>query len=289
MKEDLIDKLLEEDSILNRVKIESYIIPYLGFRPVSQITIPAEFPEGGEMGQRIDRNARPLMSKLRSISNPRGKAVAIQALKRFLEKNFEEIVEGSETFEAHYRWADKMNLKNNQYQVRPTVHEIYFYKNRDSGRQLKRLMREREKLRTKAHRNSKPEMGGIQFAYPEEFNDKWIIDMGNLLGYPECCSKRYSKDRISGINVEARAANQLTEKINNDIPVDPHVYLLSYFFPCKTSCKNALNMGLSWDEKLGDYDPRIASLYREQLKDNLKMVLKQPELIQRYVNQINTT
>jgi hypothetical protein len=288
LKEDLIDNLIKEVHILERVKIESYIIPYLDLRPVSQITIPAELPEGAEMGQKIDKNAKPMMSKLRSITDPRRKAVAIQALKKFLGKNFEEIVKDSVTYRAHYKWADEMNLRNSQYQVRPTVHEIYFYKDRESGRKLKKLMKERERLRMKARRNPKPDLGGIQFAYPEEFDEKWILHMGKLLGYPECCSKRYAQDRINGINVEARAANQLNEKINNDIPVDPHAYPLSYFFPCNPSCTNAIKLGLGWKEKLREFDHRIASIYRDQIENNLKMVLKQPELIQRYFNQINT-
>lgn len=286
MEADKLDQLLKEKEILRRVKVESYILPYLGLRPVSQITIPAEFPRGPDMGRKIDEGARHLLVKLQSIREPRGKAAAIQALKKFLENSFEETVEESENYKAHYRWADELKLRTNQFEVRPTVHEIYLFKDRSRGRELNLLMKERERLRRRVRRKPDPQMGEVRFAYPEEFDEKWILRMGELLGYPECCSKRYARDRVNGINVEVRAANQLLSSLKEDAPVDPHVYLLGYFFPCDPSCENALNLGKTWEDKLIELDPRVGSLYDEVLKENLKRVQEQPELIQRYMNQV---
>ena len=42
--------LLDEQRILQRVKLESLILTSVGLRNVSQITIPAELPDAAEMG-----------------------------------------------------------------------------------------------------------------------------------------------------------------------------------------------------------------------------------------------
>jgi hypothetical protein len=286
LDKDFISEFLEEEHILTRVKIESYLIPYLKLRSTSQITIPAEFPKGSKMGQRIDEKARPLMSKLQLIRNPRKKMEAIRSLKKFLNQSFEEIVEASETYKEHHNWAENLGLKIYEYQVRPTVQEMYYFKKPSVRRELRKLMNERQKLRRKAQRNPNPELGGIYLAYPEEFNEKWIIKMGELLGYPECCSKRYAKDRISGINVEKRAADQLSNKIKQKIQVDHHAYPFSYFFPCEPSCENAVKLGKNFDSRLSNFDSRIATIYEEIIRDNLNMVLKQPEIIQKHVKQL---
>ncbi len=288
LDQDKLNKFIKEENILQRVKIESYLIPFLNLRPASQITIPAEFPKAAKMGQKIDEKARPFMLKLQSIKDSRKKVEAIKALKKLLNQSFEEVVEASEIYKEHHNWAENLGLKTYQYQVRPTVHEIYYYMKSSVRRELRKLMNKREKLRQKAQKNPDPRLGGISLAYPEEFHEKWILKMGTLLGYPECCSKRYAKDRINGINVEERAANQLNQKIIEDKHVDPHAYPFSYFFPCEPSCENALNLGNNFNSSLSDFDPRIGSIYEEILRDNLNVVLKQPEIIKRYVKRLET-
>ena len=286
LDQDKLNKFIKEENILQRVKIESYLIPFLNLRPASQITIPAEFPKGAKMGQTIDEKARPFMLKLQSIKDSRKKVEAIKALKKLLNQSFEEVVEASEIYKEHHNWAENLGLKTYQYQVRPTVREIYYYMKSSVRRELRKLMNQREKLRQKARRNPKPELGGIYLAYPEEFDEKWILNMGKLLGYPECCSKRYAKDRVRGINVEKRAANQLNQKITKEEQVEPYAYPFSYFFPCEPLCENAIKMGENIYSELIDFDPIIGSIYGEILRDNLNMVLKQPEIIQRYIKQI---
>jgi hypothetical protein len=288
LDQDKLNSFIKEENILQRVKIESYLLPLLSLRPASQITIPAEFPKGVEMGQTIDEKARPFMSKLQTIKDPRKKMKAIRDLKKLLNQSFEEVVEDSETYKEHCGWAENLGLKIYHYQVRPTVYEIYYYRRPPVRIELRKLMNQREKLRQKAQRNPNPELGGIYLAYPEEFDEKWILNMGKLLGYPECCSKRYAKDRVSGINVEKRAADQLNQKITKKEQADPHAYPFSYFFPCEPLCENAIKRGENIYSELIDFDPRIGSIYEKMLRDNLNMVLKQPEIIQKYIKRIKS-
>jgi hypothetical protein len=289
LDQDKLNKLLKEELIQQRVKIESFISTYLELRPASQITIPAEFPKGVEMWRTIDERAKPYMAQLQSIKDPRGKAIAIKTLKKFLEKSFQDIVEESRTYKTHYKWADELKIRNIQCNVRPTVHEIFLYKNRGRGRELKKILKDRENLRRKVQRNPDPDMERIRFAYPEEFNEKWIINVGNLFGYPECCSQRYAKDRSQGRNVEIRAANQLTDRLKENISLEPHAFPLSNFFPCDPECEKALELGKKLHEKLSEFDPRVGSMYKDMLKLNIHLVLKQPELIKRYISRFNPT
>jgi len=281
----LLDDLLKEEAVLPRVKVEALMLPHIGLRRVSQVTIPAEFPGGAEMGQRIDERVQPHMMKLPTVTEPAARVMAVKALKDMLERGFEEHVEGSPPYKALYSWTDRLGLKSEQSKVRPTVHEVYIFKDRAVRKELVNLLRDREKLRHKVQRKPDPKMGGIRFAYPEEFEPDWIKRMGRLLGYPECCVDRYAEDRAGGVNVEARAANQLIEAVKGGRNINPLAYHLGYFFPCRPDCPASTALGAEWRERLEELDPGVGNMYGDMVKVNSHMVLRQPELIQRYLSQ----
>jgi hypothetical protein len=285
LDKETLDKLLADEHVLTRVKMECLLLPYMGLRPVSQITIPAEYPGGLEMGEMIDRALKPHMERLQGITEPRAKVQAIREARKLMEAQFETEVESSEPYKAYYRWSDRLGLKSEQAQVRPTVHEIFLYKDRRDGRELKRLLNDRMKIRARVQRRPDPSMPRVRFAYPEEFNIKWITRMGRLLGYPECCVKQYAQDRAGGVNVETRAAQQLLRRLKEEKEVDTHAYILGFFFPCQPSCPNATEKGFRWHDEFSKMDKRLGEMYSELIKFNATMVLKQPELINRYLAQ----
>ena len=280
-----LDEMLADEHILNRVKLECLLLPYMGLRPLSQITVPAEFPGGFEMGQRIDRAIKPHMDRLQAITEPRAKVQAIQETRKLMETQFETVVENSDPYKTYYSWSDRLGLKSEQAQVRPTVHEIFMFKDGRTGKELKRLIKDREKLRVKVQRKPDPRMGRVRFAYPEEFNAKWITRMGRLLAYPDCCIKQYAQDRVKGVNVETRAATQLAEVLNEEKKVDVHAYILGFFFPCRPDCPNSTEKGFRWHDEFSKMDERLGEMYAELLGVNATMVLRQPELINRYISQ----
>ncbi len=285
MDKEKLDRLLADEQVLNRVKMECLLLPYMGLRPVSQITIPAEYPGGLEMGEMIDRALKPHMERLQAITEPRAKIQAIRDARKLMEAQFETEVEGSEPYKAYYGWSDRLGLKTEQARVRPTVHEIFLYKDRRDGRELKRLLNDRMKIRARVQRRPDPKMARVRFAYPEEFDVKWITRMGRLLGYPACCVEQYAKDRAKGVNVETRAAQQLLSLLKEEKKVDTHAYILGFFFPCKPSCPNATEKGFRWQDEFSKIDERLGGMYAELLKFNATMVLRQPELINRYLSQ----
>ena len=279
-----LEEFLGSDLILPRVKIENFLSIYLNLRQVSQVTIPAEIPGGAEMGVLIDERVRPGLAKVQTLTDPRSKMVGIEALKRLMDHAFGEVVESSQTYNAHYEWAERLGLKVNQVEVRPTVHELYLYSERSVKRELTNLLKTREKLRRKVRRKPDPSRGGIQFAYPEEFDAKWLKKMGRILGYPGCCVDQYAKDRVQGVNVEIRAAEQLKEaaKLGS---VNPYAYFTGFFFPCTPNCEAALEAGHRWFKTLNVLDLRLGELYSELVKINHDQVLLQPQIISQYLGQ----
>lgn len=284
LDKETLDELLADGLILNQVKLECLLMPYMELRPVSQITIPAEFPGSSEMGQIIDRVVKPYIDRLQAIRDPRAKLQAIQETRKLMETQFEAVVEKSEPYKAYYGWSDRLGLMSEQAPVRPTVHEIFLFKDGGEGRDLKRLIKDREKLRARVRRKPDPKMGRTRFAYPEEFNAKWITRMGRLLGYPDCCIKQYAQDRVKGVNVETRAAKQLADALKEE-KFDPHAYILGFFFPCRPDCPNSMEKGFRWQDEFSKLDERLGKAYEELLGVNATLVLKQPELINRFISQ----
>jgi len=280
-----IEALLHEKHISPKAKLEAYLATSLSLRPSSQITIPAEFPNGIEFGKRIDQLIQPRMIRLQQIKDLRTRIKEVQEIKGLLEEYFETIVEGSEEYRTHYDWAERLDLRVNQIKVRPTVHEVYFYRERGVGKKISKLMREREKIRRKVQRKPGDNVNSIRFAYPEEFEPRWLIRLGEALGYPECCVKRYAEDRGNGVNVEQRASQQLLEAVKEGKQIDTHVYYTGYFFPCSPTCEMALEKGYAWHDAFKEMGDELGRLYEQNIYVNAELVLRQPELIQRYLAQ----
>ncbi len=277
-----LSQLLTDSNIYTYVKIENFALVYLGLRSLSQTTIPVELPSGHTMGEKIDNQFKPQVQKLRLLSNPKDKLKLISKIKKEMEKSFEIIVEGSNEYRALNQWVKELELKVNQVQVRPVVHEYYIYKTNDVLKQLQTLMRERGKLRIKALMKPDPSRGNIQLAFPEEFDGKWVRTMGNLLGYPKCCVDRYATDRELGTNAELRASNQSKEVKS----ADPHAYFDSYFFPCSPTCEKAIEKGKNYHDKLNEIAPEIARSYAQILTENMNRVSQQPEIIKRHFERV---
>jgi len=278
----LLERLVVDPLVLERVKVEALLATSMGLRPSSQVTIPAELPGGASMGREIDQRALPHLEEVKSILEPRERLKAIQGVKKVLASLFEEVVEASPEYEALMGWAKELGLRVNQVEVRPTVHEVYLYRDRSTGRALRKLMGERNRIRRRVQRRPGMDTTAVRFAYPEEFQEEWVRGLGRLLGYPQCCVDRYARERVQGVNVEERASRQLKEA-QSEGAVDPYAYYTAYFFPCSPSCPEASKLGREWLQAFQEADPRLGELYKGVLQENLERVLRQPEEIRRYL------
>jgi hypothetical protein len=279
-------ELLHDPLVAPRVAVENLILISLGFRSCSQTTIPAELPSGPSMGEEIDTRFKPRLEKLRSIQDQKAKIKEIGEIRKAMAAAFDDLVEGSAEYKSLSTWAKKLGIRVNQVEVRPTVHEFYLYREKETLKELQRLMQERGKLRVEAVKKPDPSRGHLQFAYPEEFNGAWIRRMGRLLGYPDCCVDRYAMDREQGINAEARAATQLKELTTDP---DPHAYLSSYFFPCSPTCVKAVEKGELYHRKLSETLPEAGKAYEGIIVENLDRVRRQPEIIDEYLSRLRGT
>ncbi len=86
------------------------------------------------------------------------------------------------------------------------------------------------------------------------------------------------------MNVEARAARQLIDILQEN-EVDTHVYFTGFFFPCSPKCENALSRGHMWADAFSELDSRLSGFYESALLINTELVLRQPELISKYLSQ----
>ena len=121
MKTNQIEELMSDPRLLTRVKIENYLLVHLGLRPCSQVTLPAELPNGEDLGAAIDRRVYPHMSRIAATADPRKRLAAIEAVKREMRTAFREVVEASDQYRAHLEWADALGLRSLSIEVRPTV------------------------------------------------------------------------------------------------------------------------------------------------------------------------
>jgi hypothetical protein len=245
------------------------------------MTLPAELPNADTMGSTIDRIVYPKMSRIRAETEPRRRLAAIGALKKEMRAAYVKTVKGSKQYQAHMEWADTLRLRSLVVDVRPTVQELYLFRDRVVGKRLRRLMREREKLRARAYARSSPDLERVRFAYPEEFDGSWLRKMGETLGYPSCCVDAYASDREGGRNVEERAAQQI-KQAEQQGTIDTFTYFVGYFFPCTPDCDKALSRGREYHERLGEINPSLGELYESMVIENLDRISQQPEVIAKY-------
>lgn len=275
-----LSDFMEDKNILTRIKVENYLLVQRGLRPCSSMTLPAELPSGEAMGMAIDRIVSPRLSLLRGETDPRRRSSIIRELKGGMRDAYHDIVEGSEEFKSHKKWLKSFGLHSRLVEVRPTVRELYLFKDKAVNKRLKGLMNERDRLRKKAYASASMQTDRIRLAYPEEFNGAWLREMGSTLGYPNCCVDAYASDREIGVNVEMRASRQMEDSYQVG-RVNPFAYFVGYFFPCTPDCDAASALGRECLEHLRGLHPSLDEIYESMVAENLERVRFQPEVIAR--------
>ncbi len=284
----LLSDLIIDERLLDRIKVENFLLVHLNLRPCSRMNLPAELPKGEIMGKEIDKQIFPKWGQIKREKDPLKRLAAIATIKKDMRKAFDKIVISSNHYNAHLKWAKKLELHSRLVAVRPTVSEFYLYNNRKIGNRLKRLMRERERLRAKIYKIATPTMDRVRFTYPEEFEDSWLKEMGkSILGYTDCCIDAYASNREEGINVEKRASQQIKE-IEQHAKIEPLTYFVGYFFPCSPNCEEALSKGNEFYDRLCMVSSKLGKMYMHLVEENLRRVRNQPEIIADYRKRANS-
>jgi hypothetical protein len=276
-----LSDFLNSDQILPRIKVENFLLVSLGLRPCSQMTLPAELQNAESMASAIDKQMFPKIRSLQLEPDPRKKLVLIGALKKEMRRAYERFVKGTETYGSHLSWVERIGLRKMVVDVRPTIEELYIFKEKDIGKRLRKLMKDREKYRAEAIASVRNGMERSRYAFPEDFQGSWIREIGKILGYPACCVEAYASNREEGINVEFRASRQIEESIKMGT-LNPLTYFVGYFFPCSPYCDEAIARGSRCREHLSELHPRLSEMYLESVADNMEMVRRQPEIAKKY-------
>ncbi|MDH5199822.1 MAG: DUF483 domain-containing protein [Candidatus Bathyarchaeota archaeon] len=281
------NRFLEDNHILPRIKIENFLLVSLSLRPCSLMTLPAELQDASAIGGAIDEQVLPKLKGVRSEQDPLKKLKLIEALKKEMRLAYDEAMKGSEQYKSHRFWVEQLGLRNVTVSVRPTVEELYIFRENDIGKRLRKLMKDREKYRAKAIASARPGMERSRYAFPEEFQSSWIMEIGEILGYPACCVEAYASNREEEINVEFRASRQIEEAMKRGI-LNPLTYFVGYFFPCSPYCDEALARGSRYREHLSELHPRLGDIYLNSVAKNMERVRRQPEITEKYKARAKT-
>ncbi|MCX8168881.1 MAG: DUF483 domain-containing protein [Candidatus Methanomethylicia archaeon] len=279
---ELLKLFLEDKRILDRVKIEDYLSVYFDVRPSSFFTMIAELPNAKEIGSKIDIECKDDLLLIMSTRDIQLRGELIVELRHKIDKLFEKYVLKSDIFKAHEHWAKELNLKMCMDKIRPSICEVYLYKDKNIGKRIKNLFYVRSEIRKAIYKMQNVNLPPSLLAYPEELSSKFVSELGLILGYPECCVKRYADERASGIYVEGRISNQIKDlKKVGDKP-NVFSFFSSNFIPHDPKCENAAQIGLKLYEILKREIPGAHEIYYKLLLGNVETSENLPEIIRSY-------
>ncbi|MCD6154708.1 MAG: DUF483 domain-containing protein [Candidatus Verstraetearchaeota archaeon] len=285
--ESLIESFIKDEHITDRVKFEDYLSVYFNIRPCSFFTIPAELPNASELANKIDSECAENVALILATKDLRLRGELIMDLRSKIRKLFKKYVLKSKVFEAHRFWAKRLNLKMRVEEVRPSIQEVYLYKDSKIGKRLKNLFKTRMSIRRAILQMKPIGLPPSLLVYPEELSSTYVKELGSILGYPECCVNKYAEERSSGIYVEERISNQIRElKLKGKNP-DPYAFFSSSFIPCSPTCENASSLGKKFHELLKEKFSDYADKYFKCLEENLNVAENFPKIIAEHRRLVN--
>ncbi len=300
MDSKILQEFMEESAIPLGCKFDDFLPVVLGVRKASQIIVPAELPDAAILGATIDSRFRSKTEGKKSlggsfadyVKSKTGKFGRNDKVKEarmkteLLRELYAEIVEGSISYNLYMDWIDRLGLQKKILESRPTIREVYIFRDPSVAVELEELQDMRKDIRWDAMRSPDLSAPVSLRAFPEENSPAFLRKIGSILGFPPCCIDRYIFDRGSGVlSPEVRAANQI---IHAESPeeVDKFAYFTKDFFPCQPDCESAAEIGRVMYEKLKDFDPELAELYLQHLSDNLDLVRRYPEIIEERIRSL---
>lgn len=285
---EILKSFLEDKRILDRVKFEDYLSVYFDIRPASFFTMIAELPNAKEIGEKIDAECKNDLIMIMSARDMQLRGELIMDLRHKIDKLFKKYVLDSDVFKAHEYWAKKLDLKMIMDKIRPSVCEVYLFKDKNIGKRLKDLFYIRREIRKSIYQMQNISLPPSLLAYPEELSSKFVYELGSILGYPECCVKRYSEERASGIYVEGRISNQIKDLKKSGEKPNIFSFFSSNFIPHDPRCEKAAEIGLKFYEVLRREVPGAHETYYKLLLENVDTSENFPEIIKSYRQHVDS-
>ena len=277
LNERTIEAFLEEDRILDRVKLEDYLPVALGSRPTGSLMIPVEFPSGEDIRQGIDEN---YADKFYSGGGRRGLLGFIDKTRLNLQRlvstplafrtglvrsAFTELVYDHPEYRAHREWAERLGLDTYQKELRPSLDDLFIAASEEAMERISRVMGMRDRIREEAQKRQ--DMSPVFL--PEEMSSIFLDAVGGMLGYPRCCVEAYIEDANRGVDSGVRASEQLE---NSPGDAEGAAYFASYFYPCTPGCPEAVSLGRDIRGRLGDLRLGLDEMSAHYQGENMQFV-----------------
>ena len=294
MVQKLFREFMDEHVVPLRAKLDDFFPVILGARKAGQMIMPAELPDSGILGATIDERFRQKMAGERLPGERltdflKSKAVRLRRKNKAQDLRFQlqalrdiyaDIVENSKSYHVYMDWINRWGLRHKELESRPTIREIYIFRDESVAVELEDLQDLRKDIRYNSMRNPDPSATGSLRVFPEEHHPAFLTKAGTILGFPPCCIDRYVFDRGSGVlSPEVRASNQI---VHSEAPddIDKFAYFTKDFFPCQPDCPEAAKIGKAIYEALKAIDEGLCDYYLKHLEGNVALVKQYPEIIQ---------
>jgi len=278
----LLELFIKDERLTERVKFEDYLSVYFDVRPASFFTLPAELPNAAEFGKRIDDECVEDTRLIMATKDLQLRGELILRLRHKIDKLFKSVVLKSDIYEAHKSWAKQLGLRIQTDKVRPSIQEVYLFKEKQIGKRLKNLFKVRREIRKAIYKMRPLNLPPSLLVYPEELSTAYVKEIGSILGYPECCVKRYATERASDVYVEERVSKQIKDlKSSGGVP-DLFAFFSSSFIPHDPKCVEASKLGRRLYDILKEKLPGSEARYETLLRENMNVAENFPELLENY-------
>jgi hypothetical protein len=270
---EVIQGLLADGSVLDRVKVEDLLPVALGVRPAALVVLPADLPDAYLLGATIDVLVSQRRACWQVALGPRAK---LRRQAEVLREAYARALEPAATYRSLRAWAGRLGLNAWELEVRPTVRYLVLY--RDPGA-VPALVELGEMLAD--HR--KRMMGWA------ETDPRFAASLGRVLGYPACCLDNYVRHLAGGTPYEDSLAAQLAAGVARGEEPDEAVFFASGFLPCSPDCAVARGVGARIRETLAAHGPEVEARYRQVCRHNLAEIARPPAERRRYVEVLERT
>lgn len=273
--------LLNEKHLRPQTILENYLTVALNLRRCSLMTIPAELPDADTISREIDERCISDFTQLTQERDIKKRLKAVRSIKEKLRKTYLEEIKASPSYSSHIAWIKRLGVQMLEVEVRPTVREHFIFKQKETKDRIENLTRKRLAFRGEFLKHVDQNTPRSLAAYPEERFPEYLMGIGELLGYPQCCITAYIEGREEGrLTAEQRAATQIADLRSEGSEPDIYVYFSKDFIPCAPNCFGASAVGRRVHEMLSSVDDRLPGIYLQCLKGNVERVGSYVESIQ---------
>ncbi len=286
-------RLFNDETITERVKLEDFWTVALGTRPLSLLSLPADFPDSQRLKEAVEQG---FITRYYDGYSQGGLAGWLQRIQYWLRRRrqppiayqtslfhdaFEEVILEHEQYLGLLRWQVEFGLASVQQAVQPGVEEMLVYRDESVLAKIVDLIRARALIREREQSDDDTKASANPFAPPEHADPQYVEGIGDLLGYPSCCIEAFTDEVRRGQESGLRSAKQIneTDRVASD------AFFASHFYPCTPDCPKAKGKGRTILDRLATFDGRLARRMERIYRSNIQLIKQYPRVVERRRNE----